>query len=183
MNSNNITIRPALESEINIVYEIEKSAFETESEAKLVTDLMGDPTAEPRLSLLAFLDNKPVGHILFTKMTLEGHEEANIQLLAPLAISPEAQSKGIGGMLISEGARILKEQGCDIIFVLGHPTYYPKHGFINDAKKFGFHTTHPIPEKDKDAWMLMELKEGVIKKYAGRTICAEQLDKDEYWRE
>ena len=59
-------IREALDSDLNDVLSVESLAFGQEQEAKLVRDLVSDPSAKPILSLLAFKDNVAVGHILFT---------------------------------------------------------------------------------------------------------------------
>jgi len=153
------------------------------SVALLTNDLIKDDTAEPRISLLAYDNDKAVGHILFTKATIEnGDDNTLMHILAPLAVLPEYQNKGIGGLLIAEGLKKLKEIGSKVVFVLGHITYYPKHGFINDAGNLGYPAPYPIPEKVKDAWMVMPLtSDGLINK--GKVICAKAMDKPEYWRE
>jgi uncharacterized protein (DUF849 family) len=66
--------------------------------------MLDDPSAEPRLSLLAIRDATAVGHILFTRAYLAGQEDAaNAAILAPLAVHPKAHSQGVGGKLIEEG--------------------------------------------------------------------------------
>ena len=68
------------------------------------------------------------------------------------------------------------------MFVLGHPEYYPRYGFVS-AGKLGFEATYPIPEKVADAWMVQELQPGIIGKIKGKVLCAKALDAPEYWRE
>ena len=100
----------------------------------LVSDLMEDESAEPIVSLLAYDGDRAVGHIFFTKATIENKENSlTAYILAPLSVIKKYQNQGIGGMLINEGRKILENMGVDIIFVLGHVTYYPKYGFINNA--------------------------------------------------
>ncbi len=86
-------------------------------------------------------------------------------------------------MLIKAGHEILKERGTDIVFVLGHMEYYPKSGFIPDAKKIGFSAPYPIPDEYANAWMVQALnpKGFVIDK--GSVICSNELNKPEHWRE
>jgi putative acetyltransferase len=103
-------------------------------------------------------------------------------ILAPLAILSNAQGKGIGGKLIEEGLSQLFESTVDLVFVLGHPEYYPRFGF-EPAGVRGFEAPYPIPDKDASAWMVHELRPGVIGSLSGKIICAEMLYKPEHWRE
>ncbi len=178
-----ITFRQSLQNDIYDIINIQYESFNEDSVADLTADLLKDDTAEPRISLLAFDGDKPIGHILFTKATIEnGDDNTLMHILAPLAVLPEYQNKGIGGMLIKAGLRRLKEIGSKVVFVLGHITYYPKHGFINDAGNLGYPAPYPIPEAVKDAWMVMPLtSEGLINK--GKVICAKAMDSPEHWVE
>jgi putative acetyltransferase len=115
---------------------VEKKAFGHDKEAELTAGLLNDKSAEPIVSLLAFHNDKAIGHILFTRVYLDKMTKKPLMhILAPLAVIPEYQKQGIGGMLMNEGIKILKEMGSKIVFVLGHMDYYPKFGFIPDAKK------------------------------------------------
>lgn len=183
MDFKNIKITKATEAEYNEVMEIEKLAFGQEKEAGLVADLLLDPTAAPYISLLAYSENEAIGHILFSSVHLEDNTKPLFHILAPLAIKPKFQRKGIGGLLIKKGHEILTEMGSELSFVLGHINYYPKYGYINNAAKLGFTTPYPIPEEVADAWMVNELKPNSIEKYSGRLIFADALMKPEYWRE
>ena len=83
-------IREASASDLNEVLFIEREAFGHGKEAGLVNDLLNDPTAEPVLSLLAFDNDRPVGHILFTRVRLLGADESpSMSILAPLAVLPD----------------------------------------------------------------------------------------------
>ena len=60
---------------------------------------------------------------------LEGKQNgASLSLLAPLAVLPDYQKQGVGG-IISHGLKLLTAAGIDLVFVLGHPGYYPRYGF------------------------------------------------------
>ncbi len=100
-------IRVATESDRNEILNIHRQAFGDEKGpviAKLVDDLLDDETARPVLSLVAVDDGKLVGHILYTKAIITQTEEfVSAQILAPLAILPVAQKRGIGQELINEG--------------------------------------------------------------------------------
>ena len=175
-------IREVLTSDIETVRHIERSAFGSDEEAMLVEDLLGDPSAQPAVSLVAFNEDEAVGHILFTKARLVPEAGLSASLLAPLAVVPHAQGKGIGGVLIEEGCRKLRELGVELVFVLGHPGYYPRCGF-QPAGVLGFEAPYPIPEKDAEAWMVKALRPEILGNYQGKIICADELQKPEYWRE
>ena len=176
-------IRESLSSELDEVMRVEGEAFGSDEEAKLSRDIINDPSSEPTLSLLAFVDNKAVGHILFSRVKIENTaKEVLGSILAPLAIVPEAQNQGIGGKLIKTGLGRLAEIGVELVFVLGHPGYYPRYGF-KPAGKVGLQAPYPILEKDSDAWMVQELRPGLIGSVHGRVVCCNALDKPEHWRE
>ena len=164
---------------------VEKRAFESDKEADLTAALLKDKTGEPTVSLLAYHKDKAVGHILFTRCYVDemNTEQPLFHILAPLAVIPEYQKKGLGGLLIKKGHKLLKDMGALMVFVLGHIDYYPRHGFINDAEQFGYSPTYPIPEDVKGAWMCQSLtdEECPIKK--GRILCCEELNRPEHWRE
>jgi putative acetyltransferase len=178
-----LSIRIATNDDLSDVLNVERLAFGEDSEAELVNNLLNDQSAKPLLSLLAFKGTRAVGHILFTSASLSGdHPDVKISLLAPLAVVPDMQKQGIGGRLIKEGLAQLKESGVALVFVLGHPKYYPKHGF-NPAGVLGFEAPYVIPTKDADAWMVQGFHPGIIGSVSGNVVCADALQKPEYWRE
>jgi len=181
--SKKLQIREAVETDLNDVLLIERLAFGHDKEAELVRALLDDHSAKPVLSLLAFKKERAVGHILFTAARLSDTKEiAPIVILAPLAIVPDAQKQGIGGKLIEQGLGLLSESGVGLVFVLGHPEYYPRYGF-KPAGHLGFEAPYPIPDEHADAWMVQALRSGVIGTGRGRVICADALHQPEHWRE
>lgn len=175
-------IRPARFDELDAVLRIQRLAFGEEDEAVLVRKLLVDRSAQPCVSLLAFDGAEPVGHVLFTRATLVGADDTRVALLAPLAVVPPAQRRDIGGALTRAGLAVLRAQGVELCFVLGHPSYYPRHGFIT-AGELGFEAPYPIPAKDAEAWMVQGLCKGIIGQVDGRVVPAEALRRPEYWRE
>lgn len=185
MNINNIEIQETGKKDFSNIMTVEERAFAYVKEAELTADLLGDNTAEPILSLLAFHGSKAIGHILFTRAYINqmNEDQPLIHILAPLAVIPEYQKHGVGGLLISEGLKRLKESGSELVFVLGHMEYYPKFGFIPDAGKMGYAAPYPIPEEYANAWMAQSLIEGGFSVKHGKVLCSDQLNKPEHWRE
>jgi putative acetyltransferase len=181
-----LIIRSSTESDLDDVRHVQKQAFGNEEGpviADLVDELLNDPSAKPLISLLAVIDDRAVGHILFTKARVTSPDTPiSAVILAPLAVAPDAQSQGIGGRLIKEGLRLLTGSGVELVFVLGHPKYYSRHGF-KPAGVLGFEASYPIPDEHADAWMVQELRAGVIGTVRGKVICADALNRPEHWRE
>src|SRR5687767_7979665 len=128
----NIVIREETKADFSEVYELNKSAFEQDTEARLVEMLRNGNAFIPQLSFVATLDNKIIGHILFTKIKIRNDNGAGYDslALAPMAVSPGLQKQGIGGQLIRHGLDKARELGYKSVIVVGHEHYYPKFGFV-----------------------------------------------------
>jgi len=177
-----LRIRKAHSEDIESVLAVEREAFGSEEEAELVLNLLNDPTAEPRLSLLVLHKQQAIGHILFTRAYLNPERDLKVSIPAPLAVIPDYQKQGVGGSLIRLGLTILEKEGVDLVFVLGHPSYYPQHGF-KPAIPEGFEPPYYIPPEYTDAWMVQSLNPTSWRSYQGQVKCAETLDRPEYWGE
>ena len=178
-------IRCSTEADLNEISKIHLAAFGQEEGpeiAELVNALLEDATAEPLLSLVAESGGSLAGHILFTSANLLPGGEPSIQILAPLAVFPGFQNAGVGGALIRDGLDRLAKSGVDLVFVLGHPGYYPKYGFQR-AGVLGFAAPHPILPRNADAWMVQELGGGAIDKFGGTVNCSDVLNQPQYWQE
>jgi putative acetyltransferase len=185
LDLNKIKIIKTDDRHFHDIIDVETRAFGQDKEAKLTEGLLKDPTGAPMLSLLAYYDNKAVGHILFTRAYVDemSTDQPLFHILAPLAVIPDYQKKGIGGLLIREGLMQLKAMGSQMVFLLGHIDYYPRHGFINDARQFGYRTLYPIPEKVKGAWMCQSLTDEDFPIKTGKIFCCNELNRPEHWRE
>jgi putative acetyltransferase len=111
--------------EIDLVNE---QAFGRRNEAVLVGRLREEV---PRLiSLIATIEKQVVGHILFSPVTVEGETAVYHSIaLGPMAVLPNFQKQGVGSALIQAGLMACRAAGETAVFVLGHPTYYPRFGF------------------------------------------------------
>jgi putative acetyltransferase len=175
-----MSIRKTGDADLNDILLVEREAFKSNREADFTRALLSDCSAKPMLSLMAFVEGQPAGHILFTKGRLETYSGVSVYFLAPLAVVPRFQKQGIGACLIQKGLELLSKSGAELVFVVGHPNYYPRFGFV-PAQKLGFDPTYPIPKEDSDAWMVNALRPNVIGKVGGRVICCDTLNKPELW--
>lgn len=131
-------IRQEEERDYHKVYSVVKSAFANAehrdgNEQDLVAALRTSRAFLPKLSLVAEIDGKIAGHILFTKAKIGTHTEL---ILAPLSVLPKNQRQGVGSALIREGHRIAEESGYQYCIVLGSEKYYPKFGYVPADKLF-----------------------------------------------
>ncbi len=140
-----ITIRQETTSDIDSVREINELAFKQPDEAILVDKLR--KSCKNILSLVAELDNKIVGHILFSQVVIDSTKGVIKGMgLGPMATLPEYQRQGIGAGLINTGLGILTKSNCPFVVVLGHPTYYPRFGF-EPASNFGIGCDWEVPNE------------------------------------
>lgn len=181
-----ICARKAQDSDRRAIADVVTAAFgpaEGPEVVELIVDLSADTSAQPVLSLVATTADRVVGHILFSRARLETEgREISAAILAPLGVHPEFQRQGIGGQLVTEGLRQLAEAGVDVVFVLGHPDYYPRFGFA-EAGLRGFDAPYPIAPKNAGAWMVQELRPGILETVQGTVRCANAMDEPRYWRE
>ena len=122
------TIRPENVGDTSRVRLVDELAFGRPAEADLVERLRR--ACPDALSLVAE-EGGVVGHVLFTPVTAGGAGRRVLGMgLAPLAVLPDRQRRGIGSQLVRRGLDVLRERGCPFVVVLGHPEYYPRFGFV-----------------------------------------------------
>lgn len=154
-------IRPETEADRAAVRAVNQAAFETPTEADLVEALHGKEM--PLVSLVAEVDGKVVGHILFSPVTLTEHAALSCMGLAPIAVAPDYQRKGIGSALVRQGLIRCKDLGCCAVVVVGHPEYYPRFGFV-PAGRYALRSEYDVPA---DVFMVAELVAGALKGASG----------------
>ena len=108
------------------------AAFPTSAEADLVGRLQDDLSSE--ISLVAKEGERVVGHVLLSRMEVEGDGRRYRALgLAPVAVLPERQRQGVGCALVEAALKRADAMGEEIVFVLGEPEYYGRFGFSAEA--------------------------------------------------
>lgn len=111
-----------------IAQAFEKSEYGHQGEADLPAATVANQV--PFFSLVAVEGEKIVGHILFTAATLTQSDHVVCGMgLAPLAVHPDFQMRGIGLRLMQAGLRLAWESGAQFAIVLGSPDYYSRVGF------------------------------------------------------
>jgi putative acetyltransferase len=119
-----LEIREEVPADVAAIREVNDRAFGQRQEGDLVDALRANGAA--RLSLVATLDGRVVGHVMYSPANVGAVAGA---ALGPMAVLPEHQRQGIGSRLVDAGNQQLKDAGCPFIVVLGHPGFYPRFGF------------------------------------------------------
>lgn len=146
-------IRHARPADHAAIRAVNLAAFSGPAEADLVERLRADGDAV--FEMAAEEDGEIVGHILFSRLWADS---VNLYLaLAPMAVVPDQQHKGLGSALVQAGLEFCKECGAHGVVVLGHPDYYPRFGF--SAQAAGVIAS---PYAGSPAFMALALEDGAF---------------------
>jgi len=174
-----MNIRESVDNDLAAIRSLHEDAFgesEGHTVAQLACDLLSDETARPLLSLVAEINGRIIGHVIFSMVRIEGNETVSAYILAPLAVSQAHQRQGTGTQLIHHGLSMLAKRGTEIVLVLGDPAYYSRTGF-----KTGHAIQPPYDLDYPEAWMALELKPGALATVKGFARCADSLSAPQYW--
>ena len=123
-----LSIREETPQDREAIREVNRRAFQTETEGELVDRLRAEGLVIA--SLVASVEGRVVGHILFSKVVIETGERAvTAASLAPMAVVPEMQRRGVGSALVRLGLELCRQRGYSLVLVVGHTSYYPRFGF------------------------------------------------------
>jgi putative acetyltransferase len=155
-------IRYEKSGDISSIRKVNQAAFETGTESDLV-DALRDKNADV-ISMVAEKENRIVGHILFSPVTLTAAgSEVTLLGLAPMAVLPEYQNQGIGSKLVEMGLDECRRKGYPAVVVLGHPDYYPRFGFV-PSQKYNISSEYDVPA---EVFMVLELQSEALNGLAG----------------
>jgi putative acetyltransferase len=128
--SDEFEIRESVHADIAAIKSLYPEAFPDEDLLPLVRDLLQEPATA--ISLVGVIDLRVVGHVILTKCGVVG-SNIKASLLGPLAVAPACQRQGIGSAIVRGGLQRLKDEGVDLVCVLGDPAYYSRLGFVSET--------------------------------------------------
>ena len=153
-------IRQEKEQDREKVYALIAAAFASAehsdgNEQDLAAALRKSAAFIPELSLVAETDEgRVVGYVLLTRVEIVSEAGAEPSLsVASLAVLPEFQGRGIGGMLLGQAHRRAAALGYGTAVLLGHKDYYPRFGYRR-AADFGIAFPFEAPS---ESCMIVEL--------------------------
>lgn len=155
-----LSIREETPQDYEAIREVNRLAFHQEEEGQIVDRLRADGLVIA--SLVAVEDGGVVGHILFSELPIETDRGVlRAASLAPMAVRPERQRRGIGSALVLRGLEVCRERGYSIVVVVGHPNYYPRFGFSAERAR---NLRSPFAG---EAFMALELTPGALEDVVG----------------
>lgn len=153
-------IREETVDDHDMIRDVNRRAFNAEVEARLVDRLRADGLVVA--SLVAVEAGTVVGHILFSDLPIDTDTGIIPAVaLAPMAVVPDLQRRGIGSALVRRGLDLCRERGKTAVVVLGHPGFYPRFGFSADLAR-----SLRAPYAG-DAFMALELVPGALASRSG----------------
>jgi putative acetyltransferase len=136
-------IRTETPADVDGIDSAVEAAFGRRDEADLVRALRADAAWLPGLSLVADVDGSVLGHVALTRAAVDG---CTVLALAPLAVVPDHQRRGIGSALVMAALQRVAARPTPTVVVLGDPAFYGRFGF-RPARELGI--TGPFGDIDE----------------------------------
>ncbi len=155
-----VCVREELPGDAPAISAVHRAAFGRDAEALVVERLREDGLIVA--SVVSEADGEIVGSAVFSALHIATERDTiGAVALAPAAVVPKRQRRGIGSRMIDAGLRLCRERGIHAVMVVGDPAYYSRFGFSADiissltSKYVGPH------------WMGLELVAGSLQGAAG----------------
>lgn len=159
-------IRTETPGDYEQVYRLHYMAFGNRvDESELVERIRQSEAFVPDLSIVAELQESIIGHVLVSRaVVVEGSEQYPVLVVAPVAVHPDHQKRGVGKRLLAEALQRCKAQGEVLVLLIGHPSYYPKFGFV-PARPYGLELKQF--QVSDEVFMVWEATEGSLGRVKG----------------
>jgi putative acetyltransferase len=148
-------IRDERSGDEDAIRRVHLDAFGGDLEARLV-DLLRE-RGKAIISLVAEEHGQVVGHILFSRVTIDHASDCRALGLAPVGVLPANQRRGTGSSLIREGLSWCAAAGYELVVLVGAPAYYSRFGF-QAAQPHGLDNEYGVNEE----FMVLELRKGSL---------------------
>ena len=184
MMNNRITIRPEEHKDYKSIVSLILRSFQEGTDYSdgtdiiaLVEEIRDSKYYIPELSFVAELDNKVVGHFLFSKFPLSptregGHgdgTDSEIVMLAPVSVHKDYFRQGIGSAMLEMGIEEVKKKGYKGITVEGNYNFYNRVGF-RTSSEYGIFPTSGWPMQEPRCMMCQQTYEGSLEGIHGYIV-------------
>lgn len=178
---NDITIRPETHKDYKEIISLILRSFSEGTDYSdgtdiiaLVEEIRDSEYYIPELSFVAELDNKIVGHFLFSRFPIspskqggyDKSKETDVVMLAPVSVHADYFHQKVGYTMLKKGIEKVKEYGFKGITVEGNFNFYNKVGF-KTSSEFGIYPTSGIPMEEPRCMMCQETYDGALKDVHG----------------
>jgi putative acetyltransferase len=174
MMSAELKIRESVEGDFSGIESLYPQAFPDEDLLPLVRDLLSAP--DVAITFVGTVGSQITGHAIFTKCRIL-ENEIKAALLGPLAVAPAWQGQGIGSAMVRAGFSRLKEEGVDVVLVLGDPAYYSRFGFAPETL---VEPPFRLPDEWQGAWQSLYM-DGKQLSRSGKLSVPPQWQKRALW--
>ena len=140
-------------------------------EGRLVRSLVAEIRSKryylPELDLIMVNENGEImGHVMFSRFTIEGRYEDELLILTPVSVKTELQRQHISKDLIEYGFERAKELGYTLCMVEGNPQNYRSRGFQTSAD-YGVYADESVGLPAPECLMITELVPGALDGVSG----------------
>ncbi len=140
-------------------------------EGRLVRSLVAEIRSKryylPELDLIMVNENGEImGHVMFSRFTIEGRYEDELLILTPVSVKTELQRQHISKELIEYGLEKAKQLGYQLCMVEGNPQNYRARGFVTSAL-YGVFADESVGLPHEDCLMIQELVPGALEHVHG----------------
>jgi putative acetyltransferase len=151
-----VRIRQMASHEFDAMRRVSIAAFGDDPNIGHLLDALHDSWAwDDGLSFVAECDGELVGQVLYTHAILDAPRRLqDVLVLSPIGVRGDRQRQGIGGDLITYSLNVIALRSEPLVFLEGHPSYYPRFGFRR-AADLGF--IAPSVRIPPDAFMVYPL--------------------------
>ena len=179
-----ITIRPEEHKDYKSIISLILRSFQEGTDYSdgtdiiaLVEEIRDSKYYIPELSFVAELDDKIVGHFLFSHFSLSptkqgGHSKeakSDIVMLAPVSVHTDYFHQGIGSTMLKMGIEKVKEMGYKGITVEGNFNFYNKVGF-KTSSEYNIFPTSGWPMEEPRCMMCQETYKGSLSGIQGYIV-------------
>ena len=147
------------------------------SEVALVEEIRASAYYIPKLSFVAELDGKIVGHFMFSRFPLSptregghgGADGTSIVMLAPVSVHADYLRQGVGTAMLTQGIERARQAGFKGITVEGNFRFYNRLGF-RTSSELGIYPTSGIPLREPRCMMCQETFPGSLQGIGGYIV-------------